>query len=148
MSSARVTFPVLSAGLPLVGHLLEFRDRRLQLLRRAADAYSEACWIQLAGMKVLLVSSAELAHAVLVRDPRAFGKGQVSLELFPSVLGRGLLTASDDAHRRQRKLLTPLFSPRRFAGYLPAVAAETAAACARWQRAGDIDLSAELVRLT
>jgi cytochrome P450 len=139
-------FPTLS-GPPIMGHLFEFRDRRLQLLRRAADAY-DACWIRLAGMRVLLVSSADLAHEVLVQQPQLFAKGPVSLDMMPTVLGRGLLTAPAEPHRRQRKLLTPLFTPRRFSGHLPAVDDETARTTAAWRDGGKIDLAEELTRLT
>jgi cytochrome P450 len=133
-------------GLPLLGNLLEFRDRRLTLLRRAADL-GDICLVSLAGMRVVLVSSAELAHAVLVQQPNVFVKGMISLDLFPTILGRGLLTSTGEEHRRHRKLLTPVFSPRRFAGYLPLIGDEIEQATSGWRTGDTIDLAAEMVRL-
>src|SRR5689334_9157776 len=118
ISTMENEIPKLSC-LPVLGHLPDFKDRRLELLQRAANQGGEICRTHLAGMKIVPVSSAGLAHVVLVQHPEIFHKGPVTLDLFPSVLGQGLMTSAGDKHRRDRKLLTPVFSPRRFADYVP-----------------------------
>ena len=47
------------------------------------------------------------------------------------MLGRGLLTSPGDEWRRQRRIVQPLFTPRRVEGYLGLMAEESAALAAR-----------------
>jgi cytochrome P450 len=135
-------------GLPVLGSVLEFRSRRLELLRAAATTYRDVCQINMAGRLFLLVNSAELAHAILVQQPAVFVKGRVWHELLATLLGQGLLTVEGEEHRRQRKLMMPVFAAQRFAAYAPQIADEIERATATWGSQTVVDLAAESVKLT
>jgi len=59
---------------------------------------------------VYMVSDPERIFDVLVTDNRKFMKGQATQEA-KRLLGEGLFTSDGDLHRRQRKLLQPVFHP-------------------------------------
>jgi cytochrome P450 len=147
IAPARSAIPTLP-GLPVLGSVLDFRSRRLELLRAAATTYRDVCQIKLAGRPFLLVNSAELAHAILVQQPAVFEKGAVWHELLATLLGAGLLTVEGDEHRRQRKLMMPVFAAQRFAAYAPQIADEIARATVTWGSQTEVDLAAESVKLT
>lgn len=134
-------------GLPLVGHLLDFRRDRLALHRRAAKA-GDITRCTIGRRPMWMVSSAELAHEVLVAREDAFIKGP-GLNLFARpILGNGLLTAEKDDHRRTRRLLAPAFAPRRVASYGDLMVACAERAASRWRAGQRVDIAEEMMRLT
>jgi cytochrome P450 len=134
-------------GLPLVGHLIHFRRDRLGLHRRAARA-GDITRCSLGRRPMWMVSSAELAHEVLVTQEDAFTK-TAGLGVFARpLLGNGLLTAEKDDHRRLRRLLAPAFAPRRVASYGQQMTACAERAAARWRAGQQVDIADEMMRLT
>jgi cytochrome P450 len=64
------------------------------------------------------------------------------------VLGEGLLTSEAELHRRQRRLIQPLFHQRRVAYYERTFAECAERAQARWRDGQLVDVHAEMTRLT
>ena len=56
-----------------------------------------------------------------------FRKEAVCYEEMRRSFGNGLLTSQDDDYQRQRRLIQPLFTPRRVAGYAEAIGVEAEA---------------------
>ena len=52
-------------GAPIVGHLLDFRSRRLELLRRVSNECGDLGAIRLGPIRAIIVSSAALARQIL-----------------------------------------------------------------------------------
>jgi cytochrome P450 len=67
-------------------------------------------------------------------------------------VGEGLLTSQDERWLRQRRLIQPLFTRRRIAGYADSMAAEAGDVVERWRRPvadrQSVDVHAEMSRLT
>jgi cytochrome P450 len=138
----RDAIPTIS-GRPLLGSLLEFRRDRLALQRRLAGA-GDLARFHLGPVRVHAVSSAALAHEVLVEKADAFIKSRGLHVIGRPLLGEGLLTSEHELHRRQRKLMAPAFAHKRIAGY-----AATMAACAdRAQFPVEVDVAEAMMRLT
>jgi cytochrome P450 len=79
---------------------------------------------------------------------RGFGSGETVVQPLTFVLGRGLLTSEGEAHRRQRRLMQPLFHRRRIAGYgetFGRIARDTAGA---WHDGQHLDVHAEMTEMT
>jgi cytochrome P450 len=134
-------------GLPLVGHLIHFRRDRLGLHRLAARA-GDITRCTLGRRPMWMVSSAELAHDVLVTHEDAFTKAPGLGVFARPLLGNGLLTAEKDDHRRARRLLAPAFAPRRVASYAVQMVACAERAAGRWRPGQQVDIADEMMRLT
>lgn len=88
---------------------------------------------------------------VLVDNAENYPKDALQRKVLAPGLGDGLLTAEDELWRRTRRILAPLFTPRRVSGFSAAMSdcAEAAAARLARQRPGRvIDVSEAMTRAT
>ncbi|HEU5088924.1 MAG TPA: cytochrome P450, partial [Roseiflexaceae bacterium] len=135
-------------GRPLLGNLPEFRADRLALWQRVAQTCGDMGRYRLLGRDVVLASTPELAHAVLVRHAEAFEKPPYFRELTRPLLGNGLLTSENAFHRRQRQLVAPAFQHRRIASYADCMAAYAEQAQAEWQPQAQLDIAQQMMHIT
>jgi cytochrome P450 len=135
-------------GAPLIGQLLEFRDRRLELQLRVARECGDLGRIRIGPIAAYVASSAELAHQVLVESADAFTKSRGLGKFARPLIGDGLLSSEHELHRRQRKLMSPAFSHRRIATYASTMADLTERAQARLPDGATVDVAHEMTRLT
>jgi cytochrome P450 len=82
--------------------------------------------------ELYLVNDPELIRDVLVTHHRRFHKSR-AYEEAKRVLGNGLITSEDDLHRRQRRLLQPLFVQERIVTYGRLMGEYAEATSERWQ---------------
>ena len=114
MESA-IAIPQLQ-GRPLVGSLFDFRNRRLHL-QRALAATGDLARFRMGPKTLYMASSADLAHQILVEQQDAFTKSRGLSVVGRPLLGNGLLTSEHEFHKRQRRLMSPAFAPKRIASY-------------------------------
>ncbi len=65
-------------------------------------------------------------HTVLAQTERTFTKDTIAFRVMAEMFGDGLLTTEGEEWKRQRRLVQPLFTPRRVDGYTALMAAEAA----------------------
>ena len=135
-------------GAPLVGNLFEFRNHRLALQLRVLDECGDLGRMRLGPIPVWAVSSAELAHEILVEHADAFVKSRGLGKIARPMLGDGLLTSEHELHRQQRKLIAPAFSHRRIGAYASTMAELTERAQAALDDGAVVDVAHEMMRLT
>ncbi|SNQ48990.1 Cytochrome P450 [Frankia canadensis] len=110
-------------------------------------------------VSAFLVTEPEAIADALVSGHRAYAKGAVRrrgragsretvVQPLALLLGQGLLTSAGDVHRRQRRLMQPLFHKQRIAGYADAFASIAADTAAGWDDGQLLDLHAEMTRMT
>ncbi|KMO96547.1 cytochrome P450 [Streptomyces roseus] len=144
--------PTLS-GVPLLGSLLDLTSDSLGTYLRAQRRHGDIVRITAGppGLRAELycVFSAEGAQQVLASESANFRKDNTFYQEVRDSFGNGLLTSQDEDYLRQRRLVQPLFTKRRVDGYAGAVAAETRAVVAGWERApgGVVDVRDEMMRL-
>ncbi|MFE2878326.1 cytochrome P450 [Streptomyces roseus] len=144
--------PTLS-GVPLLGSLLDLTSDSLGTYLRAQRRHGDVVRITAGppGLRAELycVFSAEGAQQVLASESANFRKDNTFYQEIRDSFGNGLLTSQDEDYLRQRRLVQPLFTKRRVDGYAGAVAAETRAVVAGWERApgGVVDVGDEMMRL-
>ncbi|KAJ3932727.1 MAG: cytochrome P450 [Lentinula lateritia] len=63
------------------------------------------------GTKALYIFDAKAMHTVLVKDQDVFEENEGFIQSNLLIFGDGLLGALGDRHRKQRKMLNPVFSP-------------------------------------
>jgi cytochrome P450 len=93
-------------------------------------------------LDVVLVADPGLARDLLTR-PTGVGKGR-GIDALKFLLGEGLLTAGTEVHRRQRRLINPLFAPDRIAGYGDIAVSVAERRAKDWRDGQRVDLLQEM----
>lgn len=125
-----------------------FRMRRnpLAFMVQMAKQYGDVVHFQVGSQHFFLLNHPDYIKEVLVTQDRSFMKGE-ALQRTKRLLGEGLLTSEGDFHRRQRRIIQPIFNHSRLQGYGEVMSQCVARITDRW-RTGDVfDISAEMNRL-
>jgi len=118
----------------------------LSLLRRAA-AQGDVVVLPMLGFDLYLLARPDLAWDVLATRSGAFMKGP-TMQAAKRVLGESLLTSEGHHHRRQRRMIQPLFHHERIATYADQMVALAERAVSRWADGEVLDVHLEMSRLT
>ncbi|WP_059005727.1 cytochrome P450 [Streptomyces specialis] len=126
------------AGMPVLGSMFDLRRAPLDTFLRARREHGDVVRFTAGppGLRTALyaVFSADGAQRILAGESANFRKDNIFYEELRQTFGNGLLTSQDDTYRRQRRLLQPLFTPRRVEGYAEAITAEVGAVADRWRQ--------------
>lgn len=90
--------------------------------------------LHLGGESLLLVTHPDHVQHINVTSRERYDKRASYDAVRERLLGNGIVTATGDDWRRQRKLMAPFFTPRAIEKYFPIVVSDTADLLARWQR--------------
>jgi cytochrome P450 len=137
----------------LVRDMMTNAPRALTALR---DRYGQLVRVPLGPQTLHLLSDPDAINDVLISSAKNFdsdivgGSGASGEREAPlaRLLGQGLLTSTGQHHRKQRKLLQPLFHRQRVAGYADAFAEIAEDRADRWSAGQRVDALVEMVELT
>ena len=124
-----------------------FRRDALGFLLRTARTYGDVAWFRMGPYDLYLLSHPDHVRDVLVAGHHAVVKSRI-LQEARKILGDGLLTSEGDSHKRNRRLLQPVFHHQRIETYGEVMADYAARASGRWRDGTEVDLHAELMALT
>ncbi|WP_030205389.1 cytochrome P450 [Streptomyces sp. NRRL S-87] len=130
--------PRVPGGLPLLGHALAlWRDPLgfLSSLRRHGDLVR----VDLGTLPMYVATTPELVHEVTVRQAGSFEKGRFFDRLRP-LAGNGLANSDGELHRKHRRMIQPMFSRDRIAGYSETMSANAQALADSWAPGDVVDL--------
>jgi cytochrome P450 len=151
------TAPMATAAPGPSGRLRALRamsGNPLNYLTELRDQYGPVVRIPLSSNGLYMISDPEAAHEVLVTSHRNFRKDVISagrgewtapLEV---IFGNGLVTSDGTFHRKQRRLIQPMFHHERIAGYGRAFAELSDDIQSGWKDGDRLDLQAEMTQLT
>ncbi len=145
MSRPLSEIPLLGSGL---SHLRAMRDDRLGQLTRLSDGPLDAGRVALPFGDVVIVSSPELLHDVLIAKAKSFEKSPILRSALYPLAGNGLFTSEGELWKTQRRLMAPMFqhaSLRPFADDMTACASRAAG---EWRDGQRIDAARETTRIT
>ncbi|MFF4116637.1 cytochrome P450 [Streptomyces sp. NPDC001714] len=131
---------------PVLGHGIALYRRPLAFLN-SLPAYGDLVEIRLGPQRAWMVCHPELAHEVLM-DPHTFDKGGPLYDRLGKLMGDGLVTCRQPAHRDKRRLLQPAFRPSHAAAYTELVAEEAESVCEGWQAGGTVPVTEAMTTLT
>ena len=94
-----------------------------------------------------LLNRPELVWDVLATHGASFTKGP-TMQAAKRVLGDSLLTSEGDRHRRQRRMIQPMFHHERIGAYADEMVSLAARASGGWSDGEALDLHQEMARLT
>jgi cytochrome P450 len=118
----------------------------LALLERAARE-GDVVHVRVPRLDLYVVNRPDLVWDVLATHGGRFTKGP-TMQAAKRMLGESLLTSEGEHHRRQRRLIQPLFHHERIATLGPPIRAAGERAAARWGDGDQIDMRVEMARLT
>ncbi len=129
-------------GSLLLGNLMEFHEDPLAFMERNA-ALGDLTRFRFLNLRCWQVVHPDHVRAVLVERQASFVKG-MALEGFRPLVGDGLFLAEGDRHRRQRRMMQPLFHREPVLRYAEVMLQEIAALDARWQDGARVDMAEEM----
>ncbi|OSD06387.1 cytochrome P450 [Trametes coccinea BRFM310] len=71
------------------------------------------------GAKILYVFEPTALHQIFVKDQHIYEEGRFFIKSNDLVVGRGLFSTLGEHHRKQRKMLNPVFSPKHMRNMVP-----------------------------
>lgn len=129
--------------LPVVGHLPRLARHQLDFFQ-AVQARGDVVTISIGPMKAHVVTKPELLHTMLVKNSKDFDKG-VHMEKAAQVIGNSLPVSAGAFHRRQRKLIRPVFLQARLREYFDIMLECTLTSLDTWSP--DTDVHREIRKL-
>jgi len=133
--------------------LREIQRDLLGTLDRFHAEYGDAVLLQVAGGRYYLFHHPDQVREILVTKGRSFQIRPHVRRVFSQWNGNSVLTTEGEAWRAQRKLVTPGFASRRFAGYAEAMVHQTDELARDWtarlaRDEGTVEIDGEMTALT
>ena len=132
--------PVLSRGLPVLGHTVEFVRGTIGLLARAQKELGEIGEIHVAGKKMVAVFGPEANEAVFRAKDEHLSPSE-AYKIMTPVFGKDIVyDAPPEKMNEQFKMLLPALKDKRMRTYGEIVVAEVEKSLETWGDEGEIDL--------
>lgn len=132
--------PILGSTIPVARDLLGFMLE--------VSTCGDVATFTIGRTRNYLITHPDHIHDVLVTRRDEFTKDPHDRRTFGRWMGRGLLTSVGETHRRQRRLLQPVFRHARMNGY-GKIAVESTVRLTEGWRAGEVrDMHHEMMKLT
>ena len=117
-----------------VRNLVRFVRGQLPWLRGLAVEHGDIVRMKMMGSWWFIVSHPDDIERMLVKDARIMQR-DAGIDIVRRVLGRGLLTSEGELWKRQRRLMSQAFVPKRIADYAIAMVRVGDVALGRWRTA-------------
>ena len=108
---------------------------------------NDISYFKLGREHVYLINNPDYIEKVLIYDHRNFKKGK-RLQTAKAVLGEGLVTSEGDLHKRQRRLIQPIFHPKQIMSYSNTMINYATRTRDRWKDGDMVDVSEKMMQLT
>src|ERR671916_3159557 len=149
MSSSKITKYPPGPNYKIPGKLIrQFVRDPIKTLSTIAQKYGDISYFKLGPKQlVYLINNPDYIEKVLIYDHKNFRKGK-RLQVAKSLLGEGLVTSEGDFHKRQRRLIQPIFHPRQIATYGKIMTDYAIRFREEWKKEEIIDIPQEMMELT
>ena len=119
----------------------------LPFLVETARRFGPISYFRVLNQRIYLIDEPDLIQEILVTRQHEFVR-DTGATLLRELVGDGLLTRDEPAHKERRRVLQPAFHRAQIASYGDAMVAECRKASDRWEAGVEIDIAAEMKRLT
>ncbi len=132
--------PVLSGGLPVLGHTVEFVRGTIGMLARAQKELGECAEIHVAGKKMVAVFGPDANEAVFRAKDEHLSPSE-AYKIMTPVFGKDIVyDAPPEKMNEQFKMLLPALKDRRMRTYGEIVVSEVEKSLESWGDEGEIDM--------
>ena len=133
------------AEMPLLGSLRVFMNDRMGFLDRLPLA-GDVSGFHLGPIPILFFNKPEHVQTILIERADAFSKGKLMRKALNN--SNGLFISEGDFHRKQRKLMAPMFQPRHIVNYVETIVQYGELIARSWDDQAVIDLNQQMINLT
>jgi len=125
--------------------------RRLEGLLEARQQYGDIVFTKIGPLRSYMLLSPEFVYHVLVTNHKNYVKG-LGYNGFRLLVGQGLATSDGDLWKRQRRMMSPHFTPQVVLDYSDMMAETTEHMLTRWDQAAEhgetLNMDTEMMHLT
>src|ERR1700739_3832199 len=140
--------PGLKLNLPLYLSRRFFRvGNPILLFEHLTKTYGKMAHYRVGPSDIVLVNEPEFIREILITQAGSFIKERTQKRM-RILLGEGLITSDGESHKRQRRIAAPAFHRQRIQAYGSIMVERTVAMRERWREGAEIDVSAEMMRLS
>lgn len=125
-----------------------FRRSPLDFLSTLGREYGDICYFRAGPLRMYIVNQPQMIREVLVTKAKSFCRPPWLVGPLAQLDGQGLVLTEGELWARQRRLVQPSVSGKRFEGYSRTIVATTQRMLGRWQASTSCDASAEMTQLT
>lgn len=123
------------------------RTRTLELFDELAAKADRALEFRFMGDRSWLLTDPAACREALAAPPELITRSPMYRKM-SLLIGHSLLTTEGREHRRRRRLVQPVFTPRHVADYAPAMVAAAETTAALWRDEPVVDIEREMAALT
>jgi cytochrome P450 len=124
-----------------------FLRRPLPFLKETARRFGPLSSFRILNQRIYLIDRPEWIQDILVTRQHLFIR-DTGATLLRELVGDGLLTRDEPAHKERRRVLQPAFHKAQVASYAELMVAETVRLAESWQPDATLDIAAEMKRVT
>ena len=147
MAQADIIYPPGPSSVQSLKIIQELIDNPLETLVKLANKYGEVSHFKVGSRHVFLINNPEYIEKILIYNHQNFKKGK-RLQTAKKLLGEGLVTSEDKKHESQRKIIQPLFLPKKITSYGQIMVDECKSMCKEWKDDSIIDIHKEMMKVT
>ena len=126
-----------------LGHLRSFRRDIIGFLKKIAKEHGDIVHFKMGPIRIVLLNHPDLIKEVLTTQHRNFVKGR-PLEMAKELLGEGLLTSEGEFHKRQSRLIQPVFHRNAIESCATAMTECTSRLMHGWKEGMEVDMKEEM----
>jgi cytochrome P450 len=120
----------------------------LGVVTEIGRTYGDIAYLRMGPIRAYFLNSPQLIRELLLTKNKSFRKVPWLTRPLTKIDGNGLVLSEGDFWLRQRRLVQPAFSTRRFDGYAQATVDFTRRMLDRWTAGSTFDMAAEMTHLT
>ena len=139
--------PMISGGLPVVGHIVEMLRDRQRLFKRGHAEHGNLFAMKLGPQPVVVITGAEYNRLFYTETDKSLNM-QDGYAFLKEAIGEVLFTASIGDYYNQRPVLQHVFKRERMTGYIQAMNIEIQRWLDSLGAAGEVDITAAMLQLT
>jgi len=119
----------------------------ISTLSKIANEFGDLSHFKMGRLHVYLINNPDYIEKILINDQSNFSKGP-RLQMAKRLLGEGLVTSEGEFHKSQRKLIQPLFLPKKIASYGPIMTDRALHMIQEWKNGSIVNIHSELMKVT
>jgi cytochrome P450 len=147
VAEASLIYPPGPSSTLTIKVLHELLNDPLNTLREIANKYGDISHFKIGSRHVYLINNPEYIEKILIYNHRNFKKGK-RLQTAKKLLGEGLVTSEDKKHENQRKIIQPLFLPKKITSYGQIMIDNCKLMCREWKDDSIVDIHEEMMKVT